>query len=181
MATGFSAEAALFLLDDRDVSGLGTECTDIELGWSTLNEVKHALADRGKISIVQLTRLDLLPEIGSEITIAPIKLRGGAGGSARVFATFPAHGHHSRAHPQRHSPRYQDLDSSFESRKHVRRLEPWTSRPDTDSAASPPVRVSFVPPSEQTLTQRSASSAASAAALAAWNVAVACAFIAVIY
>ncbi len=38
---GFSGEATEFLLSHRDVSGLGTECVDVELGWKTNNKVQH--------------------------------------------------------------------------------------------------------------------------------------------
>ncbi len=68
------------------MAGLGTECIDVELGWKTKHEVKHLLAARNRVSIVQLANLEKLPPTGVELTVAPLKLTGGSGGPARVFA-----------------------------------------------------------------------------------------------
>ena len=46
---GFSGESALWLLSERGVSGLGTECIDVELGWKTRNQVKQTLAAQNKV------------------------------------------------------------------------------------------------------------------------------------
>ena len=43
-----------WLLGQRDIAGLGTECIDVELGWKTKNEVKLQLAAANKISLVQV-------------------------------------------------------------------------------------------------------------------------------
>ncbi len=46
-------------------------------------QVKSLLGAQNKISVVQLTNLDALPHRGAHVTIAPLKLAGGAGGPAR--------------------------------------------------------------------------------------------------
>ena len=38
-STGFSGEATEWLLRNREIAGLGTECVDVELGWKTNNQV----------------------------------------------------------------------------------------------------------------------------------------------
>ncbi len=48
-------------------------------------KVKSLLGAQNKISVVQLTNLDALPHRGAHVTIAPLKLAGGAGGPARWF------------------------------------------------------------------------------------------------
>ena len=75
-----------WLLGERDIAGLGTECIDVELGWKTKNEVKLQLAAANRVSLVQLANLAQLPPTGIEITVAPLKLSGGSGGPTRVFA-----------------------------------------------------------------------------------------------
>ena len=97
---GFSGDAVEWLLGERDIAGLGTECIDVELGWKTKNEVKLKLAAANRVSLVQLANLAQLPPTGIEITVAPLKLSGGSGGPARVFAVsgvrngYPKYGHH---------------------------------------------------------------------------------------
>ena len=55
--------------------------------------MKHLLGAQNKISVVQLTNLEALPPTGVHVTVAPLKLSGGAGGPARVFAVA-SRGHH---------------------------------------------------------------------------------------
>jgi hypothetical protein len=81
------------LLTERDVTGLGTECIDVELGWQSKHQVKHLLAARNRVSLVQLANLSKLPPTGVELTVAPLKLVGGAGGPARVFAVTGSGSH----------------------------------------------------------------------------------------
>ena len=48
--------------------------------------MKQLIAARNRYSVVQLANLENLPPKGIRTTIAPMKLLGGAGGPARVFA-----------------------------------------------------------------------------------------------
>ena len=101
--SGFSGDAVEWLIGERDIAGLGTECIDVELGWKTRNAVKLQLAAANRVSLVQLANLAQLPPAGIEITVAPLKLGGGSGGPARVFAVSGVRG---RNDGQRHgSPR----------------------------------------------------------------------------
>jgi len=85
---GFTVEAVAWLMSARMVSGIGTECVDVELPAHTGNAVKQLLAARNKFSLVQMANLHQIPvNSGFHLTIAPLKLRGGSGGPARVFAT----------------------------------------------------------------------------------------------
>ena len=81
-----------WLIGERDIAGLGTECIDVELGWKTRNAVKLQLAAANRVSLVQLANLAQLPPAGIEITVAPLKLAGGSGGPARVFAVSGVRG-----------------------------------------------------------------------------------------
>ena len=83
---GFGADAVSWLLSERSIRGIGTECIDVELPEKSGNAVKQLIAARNRYSVVQLTNLENLPSKGILTTIAPMKLRGGAGGPARVFA-----------------------------------------------------------------------------------------------
>ena len=81
-----------WLIGERDIAGLGTECIDVELGWKTRNAVKLQLAAANRVSLVQLANLAQLPPAGIEVTVAPLKLGGGSGGPARVFAVSGVRG-----------------------------------------------------------------------------------------
>ena len=83
---GFGADAVSWLLSERSIRGIGTECIDVELPEKSANAVKQLIAARNRYSVVQLTNLENLPSKGILTTIAPMKLRGGAGGPARVLA-----------------------------------------------------------------------------------------------
>ena len=74
--SGFSGDAVEWLLGQRDVAGLGTECIDVELGWKTKNEVKLQLAAANKVSLVQVMDELMMwncwipsPDITKDITI----------------------------------------------------------------------------------------------------------------
>jgi len=102
---GFGMDAITWLTNSRSISGVGTECVDVELPSTTGNSVKQFLASRNRFSIVQMTNLDELPPNNFHVTVAPLKLRGGSGGPARVFATVAkSHTGGGRRHTQyRHS------------------------------------------------------------------------------
>ena len=69
----FGYEATKWLIEQRSIVGIGTECPDIEL--TQKGEVKLLLATRGHFSIMQLTNVDQLPMRGFSVTMAPLKLQ----------------------------------------------------------------------------------------------------------
>jgi len=69
----FGFEATKWLLEQRSVVGIGTECPDIEL--TQKGQVKLLLATRGHFSVMQLTNVDQLPMRGFSVTLAPLKLQ----------------------------------------------------------------------------------------------------------
>ena len=69
----FGYEATKWLIEQRSIVGIGTECPDIEL--TQKGEVKLLLSTRGHFSIMQLTNVDQLPMRGFSVTMAPLKLQ----------------------------------------------------------------------------------------------------------
>jgi kynurenine formamidase len=51
--------------------------------------VHHAVLGAELYQLENLANLTELPETGSFLIVAPIKLEGGSGGPARVFALLP--------------------------------------------------------------------------------------------
>jgi len=82
---GFSVEAAKVLLD-RKVNGLGCDTLSIDPGNSGDFPVHHLVLGAGVYQLENLADLSSLPEAGGYVIAAPIKLEGGSGGAARVFA-----------------------------------------------------------------------------------------------
>jgi kynurenine formamidase len=85
---GFSAEAAKVLIGRR-VSGLGCDTLSVDYGASNDYAVHHLALGAGLYHLENLADLSELPETGSFLVVAPIKLEGGSGGPVRVFAILP--------------------------------------------------------------------------------------------
>jgi kynurenine formamidase len=85
---GFSLEAAKLLME-RGVNGLGCDTLSIDYGASGDFPVHHAVLGAGLYQLENLADLTGLPETGAYLIVAPIKLEGGSGGPARVYALLP--------------------------------------------------------------------------------------------
>ena len=85
---GYSLEAAGLLLQ-RKIHGLGTDTLSIDPGNSTDYPVHHRVLGADTWQLENLANVNELPEKGAFIVVAPIKLVGGSGGPARVFAILP--------------------------------------------------------------------------------------------
>ena len=87
---GPSAEAIRFLVEERDVHGLGVETIGTDAGQAHLLEPPypaHALLHgAGRYGLQCLTNLDLLPPTGSIVLASPLKIAGGSGSPLRVIA-----------------------------------------------------------------------------------------------
>lgn len=82
---GFSVEAVRMLIE-RGVSGLGIDTQSVDYGASAKFEVHQLSHGAGLYHLENLADLSALPERGAFLIVAPIKLAGGSGGPARVFA-----------------------------------------------------------------------------------------------
>ena len=84
---GFSADAAKLLVS-RKVSGIGCDTLSVDYGASEDFAVHHLVLGAGLYQLENLSDLSELPEAGAFLVVAPIKLEGGSGGPARVFAVW---------------------------------------------------------------------------------------------
>ena len=85
---GYST-AAVKMLIDRKVSGLGCDTLSADYGASEDFAVHHLALGAGLYQVENLSDLSELPETGALLVVAPIKLEGGSGGPVRVFALLP--------------------------------------------------------------------------------------------
>jgi kynurenine formamidase len=86
---GFSAEAARFLLKERDVNGIGIDTASVDPGKSTTFDVHKVMLQGGRYQVENLDNLNLLPGRGFSVIVAPMKISRGSGAPARVLAIVP--------------------------------------------------------------------------------------------
>ncbi|CAG0918097.1 unnamed protein product [Notodromas monacha] len=86
---GFHPEAAKWLIESRRIHGVGTDCVSIESPKTVGHTVHRLFAAENLFNLEQLAHVDLLPPNGSYIIVGPMKIRGGSGGPARVYALKP--------------------------------------------------------------------------------------------
>ena len=85
---GYSAEAVRFLIDQREVRGVGLDTMSVDHGLSRDFAVHHLLGKAGRYGLENLAGLDQLPARDFYLFVAPMKIETGSGGPARVFAVF---------------------------------------------------------------------------------------------
>lgn len=91
---GPDAEAIRFLVEERDILGLGTET--IGTDWGQAGHLMppypahHYLHGAGKYGLQYLTGVEALPPKGAMIIAAPLKILAGSGSPLRVLALVPS-------------------------------------------------------------------------------------------
>lgn len=85
----YSAEAAKYLIETRKVRGLGIDNLSIDPGISKEFPVHHIVNKADKFGLENVANLDQLPPRGFSLIIAPMKIEGGTGGPARIWAILP--------------------------------------------------------------------------------------------
>ena len=86
---GYSEEAARFLVEKRNIKGIGIDTLSADYGMSSEFAVHHIINGAGKYILENVANLDKLPPRGATLIIAPIKIEGGSGGQARIWAILP--------------------------------------------------------------------------------------------
>lgn len=90
---GPDTEAVLWMIQERDVCGFGTECVGTDAGQAHLFEPQYPchyyMHGAGKYGLQCMTNLDLLPAKGAVIIAAPLKIEDGSGSPLRVIALVP--------------------------------------------------------------------------------------------
>lgn len=86
---GFSCDVVDYLAHNRAVQALGTDTLSIDPGRSETFCAHKIILHTNKYAIEGLTNLERLPPRGATIVVAPLKISGGSGAPARVFAWLP--------------------------------------------------------------------------------------------
>ena len=83
---GFSLEAAQFLVDARFVVGIGTDTMSVDPGASKNNPVHQYTSSRSVYHLENVANLEVTPEVGATLVVAPAKFERGSGAPARLLA-----------------------------------------------------------------------------------------------
>lgn len=86
---GFSAEAARYLVHERDAVTLGLDTLSADNMLMTVTEdspVHRIVHGAGRTIIENVANLDTLPPRGIMVLVAPVPIQGGTGAPARIFS-----------------------------------------------------------------------------------------------
>ena len=83
---GISVEAATLLANDRHVAAIGIDTPSIDYGMSKQFEAHRVTLAMNIYHIENATGLTRLPATGFTVVVAPLKIKDGTGGPARVLA-----------------------------------------------------------------------------------------------
>jgi kynurenine formamidase len=86
---GFSAEAAAFLVRERDVVGIGVDTISLDTGNDKAYKAHKAWLAAGKWGVECVANLKQVPPVGATVFVGASKVSGATGGLVRLIATFP--------------------------------------------------------------------------------------------
>ncbi|AUS99920.1 cyclase [Nostoc sp. CENA543] len=86
---GFSSYATEFLLNQRQIAGVGIDTHGVDSGQDTSFATNRLVLAKSGIVLENLTNLDQLPPKGTTLAIAVLRLRGGSGSPLGVLAFVP--------------------------------------------------------------------------------------------
>lgn len=82
---GFSVDAIQWLLNNRDINGIGVDTVSFDHGLSRDYRAHKLLLKANKWALENLANLDKTPPQGALMVVGPMKHKGGSGGPARVY------------------------------------------------------------------------------------------------
>lgn len=85
---GFDVDAATFLIEEREIVGIGVDTLSQDPGNSTDFATHVAILGAGKYGIESLANLDSLPPAGATVIVGAPKHLGASGGPCRVLAVY---------------------------------------------------------------------------------------------
>jgi kynurenine formamidase len=90
---GMNVDCAQYLAHETRIAGYGVEHIGIDAGmghmFDPLYPAHHYLLGAGKYGLASLAQLDRLPVTGAVVVAAPLRIAGGSGSPARVYALVP--------------------------------------------------------------------------------------------
>jgi kynurenine formamidase/alkylation response protein AidB-like acyl-CoA dehydrogenase len=85
---GFGFDATEFLLEKRQIAGVGIDTHGVDSGQDKTFTINRLVLEKARIVLENLTNLDQLPFRGANLAIAPLLLQGGSGSPVGVLGLF---------------------------------------------------------------------------------------------
>jgi len=82
---GYSEEAARFLVDARNIVGIGIDTLSVDPGNSKDYPVHKYCAEHGVYHLEAVANLAQAPAVGSTVVVTPMKLKNGSGAPTRIL------------------------------------------------------------------------------------------------
>jgi kynurenine formamidase/alkylation response protein AidB-like acyl-CoA dehydrogenase len=86
---GFGSDAIQFLLNERQIAGVGIDTHGVDSGQDATFAINRLVLEKPRIVLENLTNLDQLPPRGAMLAIAPLLLKDGSGSPVGVLALVP--------------------------------------------------------------------------------------------
>lgn len=86
---GFSGEAAQWLVDHRNIKGVGVDTLSIDVGTSRDFPSHIAILSKGLYALENVANVDKIPAYGALLYVFPMKISRASGAPTRVVATYP--------------------------------------------------------------------------------------------
>ena len=83
---GWGEDAVEWIMDNRDVNAIGTDCYNFDTAKAYHFPVHRSLSVNSKCGLENVANVQKVPEAGAMIYIGLIKIKDGSGGPARIFA-----------------------------------------------------------------------------------------------
>jgi kynurenine formamidase len=87
-APGFSEQAARFLVDQRDIAGVGVDTLSLDGGAAQKFVAHLTILGAGKYGVELMANLSRVPPAGATVFIGAMKHEGATGGPARIIAVI---------------------------------------------------------------------------------------------
>ncbi|KAG8177105.1 hypothetical protein JTE90_015249 [Oedothorax gibbosus] len=86
---GISSVAAQWLVDNRNILGIGIDTVSFDSGASKGYPAHKILLGHGIFALENVAKMEDIPIYGAELHVMPMKIGGGSGAPTRVIAIFP--------------------------------------------------------------------------------------------
>ncbi|GFT37510.1 kynB [Nephila pilipes] len=86
---GLAPDAARWMVENRNILGIGTETLSFDNGPSVNKDVHQILLGHGLFGIENIANMDKIPIYGATLYVMPMKIGDASGAPTRIVATFP--------------------------------------------------------------------------------------------
>lgn len=86
---GIAPDAARWIVENRNIFGIGTETLSFDHGPSLSKDVHQILLGHGLFGIENMANMDKIPIYGATLYVMPMKIGDASGAPTRIVATFP--------------------------------------------------------------------------------------------